>query len=213
MKKITLLFVSSFALVAFTVGANAQPTDAQVKKQVSGPRTLSVTLGPPGKVSWSSTYKKYVWTRNFTSKLKTDDPEVFLLVRGYASYDVMGGRYVFTRTFTTSNSYEGLADITAAEVERLIGKFGVSAMMRKYWYDHVIGKVESIGLAPEPNIEWHTPNSVSFDIVALYTHKTNDIGGSERGARTFRIRLYRDDPKSEWKNLVTSDKKWRVIAP
>ena len=45
-----------------------------------------------------------------------------------------------------------------------------------------------------------TPNSVSFNVVAVYTFRTNDVGGKERGARTFNIRLYRDNTKSEWKN-------------
>jgi hypothetical protein len=212
MKHIKLLPFIAATVFTFAAAAAAQPSDAEVKKQVSGPKTVSVTLGPPGKITWSSTYKKYVWTRNFTAKLRTDDPGVFVIVKGYASYDVMGGRYVFTRTFTTSNSYEGLGEIDANEVQRLIAKFGVSAMMRDYWYNLVIGKVESIGIAPEPNIEWHTPNSVSFNIVAIYTHKLNDVGGRERGARTFRIRLYRDDPKSDWKNLSTSDKEWKVLG-
>jgi hypothetical protein len=190
---------------------NAQPTDAQLKKQLTAARTVSVTLGKPGKIEWSSTYKKYVWTRSFTSKLKTEDPTIFLIVKGYASYDVMGGRYVFWRTFTTSNSYEGIPDVTAEDVQALIKKFGVEIFMGQYHYNHVIGKVESIGLADEPKFEWHTPNSVSFNIVAVYTFRTNDIGGRERGARTFNIRLYRDNTKSEWKNLLSTDREWKIL--
>ena len=208
MKKIVFLIFAGFLL---TTNAFAQPTDAQIKKQITGPLTVSVTLGVPGKIEWSKTYKKYVWSRNFTSKLKTDEPGVFLLVSGYASYDVMGGRYVFWRTFTSSNSYEGLPNPTAADVQRLIARFGQKEFMRDYWYNNVVGRVESIGLADDPKYEWHTPNSMSFNIVAVYTHKTNEVGGKERGARTFRIRLYRDNTKAEWKSLNTSDKDWKVL--
>ena len=212
MRRFVLLPIACCILSGLFAGnLRAQPSDAALKKQLTGVRTVSVTLGKPGKIEWSSTYKKYVWNRNFTAKLKTDNTAIFLLVKGYASYDVMGGRYVFWRTFTTSNSYDGIPDITPADVQTLIGKFGVSAFMRDYWYNLVEGKVESIGMSPEPNIEWHTPNSVSFNIIAVYTHRTNDIGGKERGARTFRIRLYRDTQKSEWKNLSTSDKEWKVL--
>ena len=207
-RRITL----SIALaLAFCISAFAQPSDTALRKQLTSPKTVSVTLGKPGKIEWSKTYKKYVWTRSFTAKLKTDEPSVFLLVTGYASYDVMGGRYVFWRTFTSGNSYAGLPNPTAADVQSLIRKFGVSEFMRDYWYNLVIGKVESIGLADEPNYEWHTPNSMSFNIVAVYTHKTNAIGGKERGARTFRIRLYRDNTKAEWKSLNTTDKEWRLL--
>lgn len=92
-----------------------------------------------------------------------------------------------------------------------IRKFGQKEFMRDYRYNNVVGKVESIGLADDPKHEWHTPNSMSFNIVAVYTHKTNEVGGKERGARSFRIRLYRDNTKAEWKSLNTSDKEWKAL--
>lgn len=188
---------------------SAQPTDAEMKKQLTHPKTVSVTLGKPGTREWSSTYKKYVWNRSFTAKLKTDDPKIFVIVKGYASYDIIGGRFIFWRTFTTSNSYEGLPDPTAADVQALIAKFGLEQFMGNYHFNHVIGKVESIGLSDEPNFEWHTPNSVSFNVIAVYTERTNDIGGKERMARTFEIRLYRDNPKQAWLRMMSTarDKK------
>jgi hypothetical protein len=196
-------------LLALSQAVSAQPSDAEITKQLTHAKTVSVSLGKPGKVEWSSTYKKYVWTRNFSAKLKTDDPEIFVIVKGYASYDVLGGRYVFWRTFTTSNNYEGIPDPSAADVQALIRKFGTEQFMGNYYFNHVIGQVESIGLADEPKFEWHTPNSVSFNVVAVYTERTNDIGGKERLARTFRFRLYRDNPKVEWRNLMSTpeDKK------
>jgi len=96
--------------VGFASAVSAQPTDAQIKKDLTGPKTVSVVLGKPGTREWSSTYKKYVWNRNFTAKLKTEDPRIFVIVKGYASYDIIGGRFAFWRTFTTSNSYEGNAE-------------------------------------------------------------------------------------------------------
>jgi hypothetical protein len=195
-----------FLSVGFAKQATAQVSDAQLKKDLTGAKTVSVTLGQPGKVEWSSTYKKYIWTRNFTAKVKTDDPTIFVLVKGYAAYDVLGGRYVFWRTFTTSNSYEGIPDPTVTDVQELISKFGVEQFMGNYYFNRVIGRVESIGLAAEPKYVWHTPNSVSFNVVALYTERTNDIGGRQRLARTFEIRLYRDSVKTPWKNLMSTDR-------
>ena len=212
--KKSIFYILTLALLVLVLNAGvifAQPSDAQLKKQLTAAKTVSVTLGKPGKIEWSKTYKKYVWTRSFTAKLKTDEPGIFLLVTGYASYDVMGGRYVYWRTFTSSNSYDGMPNPTAGDVQALIRKFGVKEFMRDYWYNLVVGKVESIGLSDEPKYEWHTPNSVSFNIVAVYTHKTNEIGGRERGARTFRIRLYRDTTKAEWKSLNTTDKEWKIL--
>lgn len=194
-----------------TAKVSAQPSDAEIKKQLTHAKTVSVALGKPGTREWSSTYKKYVWNRHFTAKLKTDDPDIFVIVKGYASYDLIGGRHVFWRTFTTSNNYEGLPDPTAADVQALIGRFGVDKFLGS-WFDRVIGKVESIRLADEPQFEWHMPTSVSFNVVAVYTERTNDIGGKERIARTSRIRFYRDSPKAEWKNLlITNDVDRKVL--
>lgn len=190
---------------------SAQPTAAQIRKDMTGPKTVSVTLGKPGTREWSSTYKKYVWNRSFTAKLKTEDPEIFVIVKGYASYDIIGGRFVFWRTFTTSNSYEGLPDPTPADVQALIAKFGLEQFMGNYHFNHVIGKVESIGLSDEPNFQWHTPNSVSFNVTAVYTERTNDIGGKERMARTFEIRLYRDNPKQEWLRMISTPREKKTL--
>jgi hypothetical protein len=192
--------------VGFVNAVAAQPTDAQIKKDLTGPKTVSVTLGKPGTIEWSKTYKKYVWTRSFTAKLRTEEPGIFVIVKGYASYDVMGGRYVFWRTFTTSNSYEGIPDPTAADVQALISRFGAEQFMGNAYFNRVIGKVESLGLAAEPKYIWHTQNSVSFNVVAVYTERTNDIGGRERVGRTFEIRLYRDSVKAPWKNLMSTDR-------
>ena len=192
--------------VGFVNAVSAQPGDAQIKKDLTGAKTVSVALGKPGTIEWSKTYKKYVWTRSFTAKVKTDEPGIFVIVKGYASYDVMAGRYVFWRSFTTSNSYEGIPDPTAADVQALLSKFGAEQFMGNYYFNRVTGKVESIRLAAEPSFFWHTPNSVSFNIVAVYTEKTNDIGGRERVARTFEIRLYRDALKAPWKSLISTDR-------
>ncbi len=78
--------------------------------------------------------------------------------------------------------------------------------MGNYHFNHVIGNVESIGLAAEPKYTWHTQNSVSFNVVAVYTERTKDIGGRQRVARTFEIRLYRDSVKAPWKNLMSTDR-------
>ena len=202
-----LLATLVFLLAAgFVSAVSAQPGDAQIKKDLTGAKTVSVALGKPGAIEWSKTYKKYVWTRSFTAKVKSDEPGIFVIVKGYASYDVMGGRYVFWKSFITSNSYEGIPDPTAADIQALIGKFGLEQFMGNYYFNRVIGRVESIGLAAEPKYVWHTQNSVSFNVVAVYTEKTNDIGGRQRVARTFEIRLYRDSVKAPWKNLISTDR-------
>ncbi len=200
-----------FAFAAFSGETKAQPTDAQIKRDVSGPKTVSVTLGGPGKREWSSTYRKYVWSRNFTAKVKTDDPKINIIVTGYASYDIVGARYRFWRTFTTSNSYDGIPNPTGADVDALIEKFGIEKFMGNYRYNRVIGKIESIGLSEMPNFIWHNPNSVSFNVTAVYRERTNDVGGNERISQIFEIRLYREDVGAKWNNMISTARDRTVL--
>lgn len=214
MRRIFRLSVLAFVfglLAAFSVtNAAAQPSDAKIRKDVMGPKTASLTLGGPGTVEWSSTYKKYVWSRNFVAKVKTDDPKVFVEVKGYASYDIVGGRYTFWRTFTSANSYSGMKNLSASDVQALIERFGTKGFMDASQYRQMIGDVDSIALSKDPNFEWHTANSVSFNVVAVYTRKGNGITApTEHGEEIFRVRLYRDDTKSEWKSVHSVWKRGR----
>src|SRR5690606_39056774 len=110
---LTGIITGAALIFGTSTAARAQPTDAQIKKDISGAKTVSVKLGRPGKREWSTTYKKYMWTRNFEAKVKTNDPEVFTIVGGYAAYDIVGGRYQYWRTFTSWNRYDGIPNPTA----------------------------------------------------------------------------------------------------
>ena len=208
----SIFYILSLAILVlvFSVGESfGQPSDAQIKKAISGPKTVSVTLGSPGTVEWSSTYKKYVWSRNFTAKVKTDEPGVFVTVKGYASYDVMGGRYVFWRTFTSANSYTGKKNPTVSEINDALE----SASLREFDpANSIIGEFESLKISADPMWEWHTPNSVSFNAVAVFTaiyrggsYSGEPIHNHPSGMTTvdkiesiLRIRLYRIDEKTPW---------------
>lgn len=194
----------------------AQPSDAQTKKHLWSPKTVSITFDGRGAMEWSKTYKKYVWSRYFTAKLKTDTPGEFLLVKGYASYDVMGGRYVFWRTFTSGNSYEGKKNPSPSEINQALE----TAELRDFNYNgNVIGEYESMKISGEPDWEWHTTDSVSFNVVAVFHIVAKGRYGREawysppRGMKAvdrveavLRIRLYRDGAKLPWRGVHVSDR-------
>ncbi len=218
--KTKIFYILTFALLIMASSAIqtlAQPSDAQLKKQLTSPKTVSVTLNGKGSIEWSKTYKKYVWSRYFTAKLKTDTPGEFLIVKGYASYDVMGGRYVFWRTFTSSNSYEGRKNPTAAEINKALE----TAQLADFNFnDQVIGEYEMMKIAAEPEWEWHTQNSASFNVVAVY--RIHNGGGRYYGENYYkapvgfeeidkvesylRIRLYRKSANEPWTGVHVSNR-------
>lgn len=197
------MLTSAFCILVGVSSNYAQPTEAQIRKDLANPKIVSLTFGKPGTREWSTTFKKYIWTRTFTAKLTTEEKGVFVIVGGYVAYDIFGTKFTYWRQFINSNSYEGIPNPSAADVQALINKFGLEKFMG-FHYRNRIGDIESIGLSDDPKFEWHTMQSVSFNVDAIYTEKVNDVGAKRRGKRTFRIRLYAEKPKGEWNNVVSS---------
>ena len=180
------------------VGAVAQPSATQVKKDVSGPKTISVTVLGKGTKVWSKGYSKYVWDVPYSAKVRSEEPGVNILVQATASYDIVGGRYVYWRSFVGENTYEGIPNPTAADIADLIGRLGQKEVVR---YREIVGPVESLELSKTPNFEWHNLNSVSLDIIGVYTEKVT-YTETRRVARKYRTRIYRDNKNSPWKSLI-----------
>jgi hypothetical protein len=58
--KKSIFYILSLALLILSLNASevsAQPSDAQLKKVLTNPKTVSVTLGGPGKIEWSKLIK------------------------------------------------------------------------------------------------------------------------------------------------------------
>ena len=202
MKKLSTIFVAAAFVVMglAATSANAQPSAAQVKKDVSGAKTISVTVGGRGTRVWSKGYSKWVWDVPYSAKVKSEEPGVNILVEATASYDIVGGRYVYWRSFVGSNIYEGIPNPTEAEVAKLLEQFGPQKVMMGDFYN-AVGGVESIKLAPDPRFEWHTLNSVSFTVFVTFKEKV-DYTTTRRVSKPYRARLYRDGKSMPWKNIL-----------
>ncbi len=203
MKSIKAVVTLAAVMIVFGVTeATAQPSAAQVKKDVSGPKTISVTVLGKGTRVWSKGYSKYVWDVPYTAKVKSDEPGVNILVEATASYDIVGGRYVYWRSFVGSNLFEGIPNPTEAEVAALLKQFGPQKIMMGEFYSAV--NIEGVKLADKPRFEWHNLNSVSFTVYATFTEQVN-YTTKRRIAKPYRARLYRDGKSMPWKSIGPSD--------
>lgn len=64
LRRILLLAATSLSVVA----AHAQPSDAQIIKDLTKPGCIKLVLDPgPTKKVWSSTYTQWFWERGYTS--------------------------------------------------------------------------------------------------------------------------------------------------
>ena len=205
----TFLFVGAFANSAFS-----QPTAAQLK--ALEPKTaVSFVWHRPGTREWSSTHKKYVYSIYWTAKRKTEQPGVFVTIKGYSSFDIIGGKYVYWRDFVSGNSYDGQKPPTLAEINGTIQRLPV----RDFAQHEQVGEFESLRMAPKPDWEWHTMNSVSFNVIAVYRVKfsggyyDNDeqVPARPAGKQSIdrvethlRFRLYRDGLTVPWRAIAIS---------
>lgn len=196
----SIVISMAVVLVMGVTGVSAQPSAAQVKRDVSGPKTISVTVQGNGTRVWSKGYSKWVWDVPYSAKVKSEEPGVNILVEATASYDIVGGRYVYWKSFVGSNIYEGIPNPTDAEVASLLNQFGPQKVMMGDFYN-AVGGVENVKLAAKPRFEWHTLNSVSFTVIATYKEKV-DSTTMRRISKPFRARLYRDSKTAPWKNIL-----------
>lgn len=208
-----VLSITFLTLVFGAADAWAQPTDAQTRKHISNPNTVSITFNGRGSVEWSKGYKKYIWMRYFTEKRSTETKGEFLIVRGYAAYDIVGGRYVFWRVFASDSKWEGKKNVTVDEINQALGSVQLEDFTNQA--HTIIGEYESYKMAPNPDWEWHTQNSVSFNTVAVYRIAHNgtryDNGdwftppsgflAADRVEVVLRLRIYREGAGQPWSNI------------
>ena len=202
------VLAAAFALMIGAAAANAQPSDAQVRKDMADPQLVNLKLEKAAPSTWDRSYSKWVWKKFYTAKYKTEEPGVNVIVTGYAAYEVSGGKYKFWRTFTSGSQYEGIPNPTAADLNAMVAKWGKKAFMIPYWAGQAIGEPESVAFSADPKFEWHRLTSMSFNVDVSYNSKEK----KERGVHTFRVRLYRDNPKQEWQKVMPTDTlEWKKL--
>ncbi|MCZ2223199.1 MAG: hypothetical protein LC122_06160 [Chitinophagales bacterium] len=186
MKKVILITLLSG--IAFA--AAAQPTDEEITKFLKGKGAIQTRFtSEKGHIYTKPTEKYYL--RTVESKWKTDWVDIYRWERADYRYDFVGGKWVYNRAYLASNSYEGIDNPTEAEIINHINK-SITEILRNDYLDG-IGEKPKIKLCEEPKWEWHTPNSVSFNIE--YDVLRLEAGGREvqQIHRVLRVRLYRDD--------------------
>jgi hypothetical protein len=197
------------AILFASVGVWAQtpPSEAQIKKDLMNPGVIAIIIRGKG------SFEKFVenravvneYYRSVTVRRKSDKPGITLDVLGDVVYRLIGGRWVYRRMRLGGNTYGGIANPTAAELSKLVEKLTPNDV-DNVWQEFV-GEIESIKLSPFPNWQWHTPNSVSFNIVMIHSQVLH--GGVTwedvlvaRVERIQRWRIYRDSEKDGWKSMT-----------
>ncbi|MBL0177064.1 MAG: hypothetical protein IPP94_17715 [Ignavibacteria bacterium] len=202
MSKSLALTAIAFVLAA---SAAAQPSDADVKKQLSGSGVLEVRLSKsPGVREWNTDRKNWEY-RKFAEVLRsTEYPGVKLLVGGYAVYQALGpNTYGYLRFVVASNRYDGIPDPGEQEVQTLL-----SSDWKKFYgysYNKITRLVSPPKLATDPGFDWDKPTSVSFTMTATFDVITSNTT-IETVEQLFNVKFFRDDMKQPWKSFHSTAK-------
>lgn len=189
----TCLFISTFAY--------AQPSESQLKTRVVdyyGDASFIHSIEfqkPKLEKRWVKDSWKYYWSRKYNIKGKTDYTGVYEIIYGGVQYIKNGSNYTFSNILTGGKSgYEGIPNPSVSEINtHLKNTFDPLDFYGNYKMNYLIDAPNTIRLANEPNWKWNGLNEVMCDVVSKYTVLTNNIGGVQDKAGTFRITLTRSE--------------------
>jgi len=201
-------FVLIAALLAGTsVLAQTPPSPAQIKKDLMNPGVVEIVIRGNGSLEKFVENRAVVneYYRSVTVRRKTDKPGITVDVIGDVVYRHIGGRWVFRKMRLAGNTYGGIKNPTVSELNRLVATLKPDDVDNS-WREFV-GEIESIKIYSYPRWEWHTPNSVSFNIVMVHSQVLHSgVSWEEvvlaRVERIQRWRIYRDGEGQPWKGMT-----------
>lgn len=202
-KRLLLLFLGLCALAA---QAQAQPSDAQIKKDI-GKGAISVTLHGRTVRSWSSAWLQYFYERSATVVRKAGIPEypnATVKIDGFARYTIAGGKSLYREFGTTGNRFYGLPAPDKKQVLALL-----NADLPKFLghhYRRIVGDLTPITYTDNTEYFWHTPNSVSLKLKTTFS-ETVSYTQVEKKTAIFDVRLYRTAVKAPWSSFISTSEK------
>ncbi len=194
-----LLFLLTLLLPVY---AWAQPSDAEIKKQITNAGTKQIKFTKStGTRQWNSDIKNWEWVRGVEVIRSSEYPGIDLVVTGDVVYQYTGvGKYQYWKFRTLDNHYLGIPNPSAKEINDFISKDW------QKFYGYYFTKITKLNgepmLAEQPAWEWHSPNSVSFKMVQIFDfiYSNTEVKTMQT---TWNVRLYRDSPKDAWKNFLS----------
>lgn len=207
-----LVLVTTLVTAATAAGgvAAAQPSDKQVKKDLTSKGVKKITLSKHrGTKTWNADVNAYEFVRG--AEIVSDYPAlegVDVIVVGDAVYQQYGKSWRYWKFRVVSNRYTGIPNPTADEIMALVNA-DLSGLVSSYWYNRIVGDLRGLRLADDPQWTWHTPASVSFRMVVGYDAIISNTE-IETVDQVYEVRLYRDDHQSPWKPTFLSTARERT---
>lgn len=186
--------------------ALAQPSDAQLIKDLTKPGCIKLVLDPgPTKKVWSSTYTQWFWERGYTSWYPAgiaEYPDATVEAGSTARYHT-GNPPSYRESLVSYNVYHGIPTPSDGDIMAVVQGNMASFLGQRYY--RILGDLHYLRMKPGAKATWHNPNSfsmpfeISYDEATSYTEVTTIM-------ETVETRFYRDAVTAPLKrNMVTQD--------
>ena len=191
------------ATLAVATTAAAQPSDRQVKKDLTSKNVKSIKL--PGKgsaVELNPDTLVYEYSRYAELTEPTEWKGIKVIVTGFAVYQKVGRAWRYWKFRVAANRYDGIPNPTAADIDAVLDtdrakQFGEGAA------NTIVKVIEAPALAADPKWNWESPTLVSFEMtgkveaVVSYTEtEVQDL--------VLEVRLYRDRIDGPWTGFLAT---------
>jgi hypothetical protein len=180
--------------------APAVPDDAtvlaEIARRIPGANAIELSKDRRGERRWSpatggeSFARAYVLQRPETIN---GFPNASAKIGGAMRWILKDNAWRYEGNEVIWTSYEGLPNSDDSALIEVVERAGV-----RYEVLNILGRPSSFRISQQPNHEWHSINSVSFNFVVDAERIDWQERALERAELTLRARLYRDRVGSAW---------------
>lgn len=202
-KQIVMRFLTALVLLLMfaTVICSAQPSDEQIRKDLTNSGTKKITFTKTtGTRQWNKDIGNWEWVRGVKIVRSSQFAGIDLEVEGDAVYQYTGpNKYSYWKFRTLSNNYVGLPNPTPEEIRTLI-----STNWQKFFgynYNNITTITKQPELDANPEWNWDDPSKVNFTMTVSYEFITSNTEVSKAEHKRV-VRFFRNDVKSPWRDFL-----------
>ncbi|MGV3636523.1 MAG: hypothetical protein ACO1NQ_02640 [Flavobacteriales bacterium] len=202
-RHILLTVATSLSVVA----AQAQPSDAQVLKDISWPGVVRKELRPGTiKKVWSDANSQYYWDRACVVWRNANIPEypnAQIEIGGFARYSYMTNTY--QDFLTTYNTYTGIPGPSKDEVMGML-RGNLRGTLGEYKFNSIVGELHYLRFPEDGGPIWDSPTHLTVPVETAYERKEGPTWTVVYTDRLL-VHFYRDAINAPWKdNIITEEK-------
>ncbi|MBV6403367.1 MAG: hypothetical protein IT228_11965 [Flavobacteriales bacterium] len=201
----SLLMSGIAILILFQTRAMAQPSDAQVLKDISWPGVVKKELRPGTiKKVWSNANDQYYWDRACVVWRNAGIPEypnAMLEVGGFARYSYVTNTY--QDFLTTYNTYTGIPAPNNDEIMAMM-KGNLKGVLGEYKFNNIVGQLHYLRFPENSGPTWDSPTHLTVPVEVAYERKEGPTWTTVYSDR-LRVHFYRETINSPWKDEVMNE--------